>query len=635
MPPSIKKPPKIKSSHLERAIGEGPKEFKSLSKSPQAMDRYIKKDAQGPFQKMVDLRSENPFPSEQPQIKALIKMEKKTLPIPLHQRVRHLSIWKTLLAGGRALVGLVKGLNQRRSKKPPLSENFRTLHFNPGAGSIRLGAKSSYEKNNYIGFKQPGLFPKHAEVIKDKEGYLQLHPLQNWMPTYVRVDGQWKKLRSGQVFPLVDGQVFRLGEYLGLVLRATEEPKGWRLEVHSSEPPQYPPQLPPTRLLSLAKKKTSPSLSAFNSLPLYGALLMPGSVDAGPRVADLFLSGGIFGLGFLGIAGFFSWFNGKNKVVLTQNQGEKVFSDPSLKDPQEMDPSFGIGADLYSFNQSLLDHQQDIPHLTKGMEESFEAGGMVYPFNGNFMMMDFPSGAYTLNGVPVEKEAFQAYQAWKAKRAFPQVDLSTSRPAWSELQRRANSLGLNIPLVGGFGEKGTLNPDDGTLEIMGGQIVFLNELMKILPDSLFRAGDLKNVYLNTPRHGPGLFSSYDQGSVYLYNGAFNGSRRNMAGLFLHEIGHSLNGKYDRDPRMIAAHQTINKNRAHLGLDWNVGPEGRALYQGTYHEFIAELFLMYVVAGPTLRSHINNFPKNSLEREAWNYVYGDLKNNVFGGREYGF
>ncbi|MCE9625337.1 MAG: FHA domain-containing protein [Deltaproteobacteria bacterium] len=74
----------------------------------------------------------------------------------------------------------------------------------------------------------------------------------------------------------------------------------------------------------------------------------------------------------------------------------------------------------------------------------------------------------------------------------------------------------------------------------------------------------------------------------------------------------------------------------LGLDWSLGAEDRAAYQtGSITEFLAELNLMYVTAGPKLRAHIESFPEGSPERQAWDFAYGEMKSRIFEGIEYGY
>ncbi|HKX13117.1 MAG TPA: hypothetical protein VJP40_08195, partial [bacterium] len=154
--------------------------------------------------------------------------------------------------------------------------------------------------------------------------------------------------------------------------------------------------------------------------------------------------------------------------------------------------------------------------------------------------------------------------------------------------------------------------------------------------------------LNVPRQGPGLLSSYDPntGTAYLYSGSFDGSRHYLSALFFHELGHSTAERYDTQSgdssiplavrkQMHAAHRTLAGGKAMLGLDWAYGSKDRAKYQDSFSEFLAEMNLMYVTAGPKLRKHIESFPEGSPQREAWNFVYAEMRDRIFQGREYDY
>jgi hypothetical protein len=119
-------------------------------------------------------------------------------------------------------------------------------------------------------------------------------------------------------------------------------------------------------------------------------------------------------------------------------------------------------------------------------------------------------------------------------------------------------------------------------------------------------------------------------------------------MFLQGLGHATGDRYllgdhgdaDISPlvrqEMHQAYDLISKHHALLGLDHAGGAEYRKSRQKiNFDNFIAELHLMYVAAGPLLRHHVASFPKDSPVGTAWNFVYGELRDRIFAGREYDY
>jgi len=318
-----------------------------------------------------------------------------------------------------------------------------------------------------------------------------------------------------------------------------------------------------------------------------------------------------------------------------------------------MDSTTGLGADMATFNidRKYLADTVELPGVQmtpalrkelKRAESVFERGGEVSVLKGKPILIDLVSGAHTVQSHRASPEVAQFYEIWKGERSFPKADPVAAKQAWGELQARAKSLGIAIE----YGDSYMVKDKQ---EVSHEAIVYLNELMKMLPDSMLANMHLKKIALNVARKGPGLLSSYDEqtGTAFIYSGAFSGTRQNMAGLFFHELGHSTAERYDTGPtgdgniplaarkKMHAAHRTLMQGNAFLGIDWANGSKARADYQETFVEFLAEMNLMYVTAGPKLRQHIESFPEGSPERAAWDFVYAEMRDRVFGGREYGY
>ncbi|MFO1463097.1 MAG: FHA domain-containing protein [bacterium] len=334
-------------------------------------------------------------------------------------------------------------------------------------------------------------------------------------------------------------------------------------------------------------------------------------------------------------------------------------TQPLLKGPVTLSTKAGIGLDLASFladRPLLADSGRDFGLSRAEMlrlEGIFERGGSVdvLDMGGRrwIMVTDLVSGAETINGKPGSEQELAFYEAWKVEHGIPKADKAQAQRAWKELQQRAQSLGIVIQF-----DRNVVSTDADAMaqavEAHAGYVVYLNELMKLLPDSMIKNSKFKGIRLGSPRSDAAQLSRYDEQSqmVDLFRGSFTGARRYLAGLFFHEVGHSTAERYmpgaQGDPKipaavrdqMVEAHRVLAASpKGMLGLDWANGPEGRAGYQASYNEFLAELNLIYVTAGPKLRAHIEGFPQGSAERKAWDFVYGEMKNRIFGGIEYGY
>src|SRR5262249_13513460 len=88
--------------------------------------------------------------------------------------------------------------------------------------------------------------------------------------------------------------------------------------------------------------------------------------------------------------------------------------------------------------------------------------------------------------------------------------------------------------------------------------------------------------------------------------------------------------------MQEAHDILAKQKAFFSVDWAEGGKTRLLkLSEDSEEFLADLHIAYVAAGPSLRAHIRSLPEGSPERAAWDFIYSELRDRVFGGLEYDF
>lgn len=284
-----------------------------------------------------------------------------------------------------------------------------------------------------------------------------------------------------------------------------------------------------------------------------------------------------------------------------------------------------------------------IPGLRKKrvrkLEDIFDKGGSIWDIGGRPMLIELLSGAQTTSATPgVRRQDILFYYLWKKRFGFRVEKTEEAVKNWGKLQKKAQDLGIEI------GHEG---PKD-QLWSFGAQFRLIHEILEMLPDSLLKNPKLRRIHLLTERKGNALASTFKNQEIYLYYGLFFGSRRNMAGLFLHELGHVTDDRYQPGAqgdssipesireKMRKAHRVIAGHRAFIGLDYAGGPDYRKGYQGDFFgEFIADLNPIYVAAGPLLRQHVASFSKDSEVGKAWNFVYRELRDRIYEGREYDY
>lgn len=314
-------------------------------------------------------------------------------------------------------------------------------------------------------------------------------------------------------------------------------------------------------------------------------------------------------------------------------------------------PMGGMGMDLKSLAGPRPSYVSQIPGLTAKLEKIFDRGGRVEDWPQGKMLVEAPSGAETRLVRPATPAEAMAYLRWSQHQGFRPVAIPHAQAAWGQLNSRAKELGISIFL----GEDAATGALEGKkletfLQENSGQVAYLNALLQRLPASLILAGGMRRLFLRSPRQENAFFGAYDaaDASLYLYSGAFQGSRRNLAALFLHEIGHPsaeryrLGSKGDANipdsakRKMTEAHATLARDRALFAQDWGQGAPDRMGKQARdFDEFIADLHIAYVASGPALRAHIRSFPEGSPARQAWDFVYSEMRDRVFGGLEYDF
>ncbi len=348
-------------------------------------------------------------------------------------------------------------------------------------------------------------------------------------------------------------------------------------------------------------------------------------------------------------------------VIVPPPKPVKVKPAVDLPKADGQTPAGLVQFDLGNFEalgQSLVGK---IPGLTPQLEEAFRAGDTIDPVlrsgpngvqavPGAFVITHRLSGADTIMSTRATPEQFQAYKAWQSYTGFP--------------ENGGGSKGISKDQLQAYGAKRGLPISGSGTDL---QNEYVMNILNQLPDSFLQAKSpdgyryLQGVRIGTGRvgmRGAAMGSAFDGDQVHLYRGATEGPRQNLAGLLLHELGHSTGHRYaltasenatdgSKAPappdssiplevrqKMHDYHKLLGQKGQIYGLDWMNGAEARVAYtSGSFQEFIAEFHLQYVADGPGLRKYIDSI-KDPEAKAAYQYVYNELKNRVFGGKEYG-
>ncbi len=313
-----------------------------------------------------------------------------------------------------------------------------------------------------------------------------------------------------------------------------------------------------------------------------------------------------------------------------------------------------LGADLRSLAEPplppLAERLTNLPTAVReslrNLEDRFELGdtiGESYSEPGAFVRLERRSGANTMSFLRASESDYLAYRAWLEHRpTFPERS-PADRDAWRELRRFARGHGIRVT-AGNDLE----SVDEVPGGISGNRARYILETLRLLPESFLASGYLQAIHIGTSRRGAyvgaAMGSAFENREVYLYSGALEGTRDLFLGYLLHEMGHSTAERYhaeDGDARIPLEVRTrmerdfniVAAARRGFGLDWAHGIESRLAYTGeSYDEFLAEMNLHYVAAGPRLREYIRSIPEPQV-RDAYQRIYDEIRDRVFSGREY--
>jgi hypothetical protein len=296
---------------------------------------------------------------------------------------------------------------------------------------------------------------------------------------------------------------------------------------------------------------------------------------------------------------------------------------------------------------------------TAAMISAFEGGAEVWkneytpqtgPTRTIYSLIPMGSGqSGTIDPRHATREDYEAFERWRAARGIHHHvtdSVAVQGPVSPQFRTAAARLTSTL------NERGVPHRHlpQGSANASGHSLHVLADVIAVLPDTLLQNGYLQGIEVESrSRIQAAAMSAYNDGWVHIYRMMHQaGGVRNLTLLATHEIGHSTAERYGGsenrpDPnipaeirqRMHAAHQTITRQGQHFGLDYCGGPKYRKGYQGNFVEFIAEMHAIYVYAGDALRAHIKALPAGSPEREAWEFVYAEFRDRIFGGREYTF
>jgi hypothetical protein len=332
----------------------------------------------------------------------------------------------------------------------------------------------------------------------------------------------------------------------------------------------------------------------------------------------------------------------------------------------KLDPQNEVSRTLHSFlsPKPSLSGRHFIKNLTGErvhlLEESFEKGGRITKIEGQPWLIELPTGSMThWSTFKISREDIVFYWLWKNHFGFPEAiekqaakfwrknkdaaehwgRFQDALETWGKIQKRAQALGIKISHE---------LQKEGEILKFDGQLRLIHQILELLPNSLLKTPKLQGIKLCTERKWSPEPSVFQNDELFLYHGTFQGSRRNLAGIFLQGLGYATAGRYllgdQGDPhisklirkKMHRAYRVIAHHRAMIGLDHAGGSESRKHHQGKdLGNFISELHLIYVAAGPLLRQHIASFPENSPVSRAWKFVYRELRDRIFAGREYDY
>ena len=281
-----------------------------------------------------------------------------------------------------------------------------------------------------------------------------------------------------------------------------------------------------------------------------------------------------------------------------------------------------------SLSSSWQSQVGQIPGLTRQLEAGFRMGHTVDTVPGKpgqYRLGGTVQGGETIMMRLVGEREYKAYQAWRARESIPPVKSNAeARQAHDALRAFLATRGIKLTNYAGTGWQA------------GGIFKHTLALLKLLPESYLRHGKIKEIVLGAERTSAALGSEWktETGSVYIFGFLMqSGAQRPFSGLFMHEMGHGSAEIIETMPqaaRVKSAWDTIPERAMYEARFWQGGGNRQNYQKFTYHEFLAETFMIYTTQGDALRSHIRGIADPKV-REAYQTVYDTFKELL--GREY--
>lgn len=168
-------------------------------------------------------------------------------------------------------------------------------------------------------------------------------------------------------------------------------------------------------------------------------------------------------------------------------------------------------------------------------------------------------------------------------------------------------------------------------------VLATKNIIDLLPESHTGHKYFNELRLGGWGKGDSKCSEHYENRVHMFTFTVNGARRNYYPLLLHEIGHSIfNLIKEEQPALGKAILQESKNEniqsiKPLLVDYLFGESSRFhIISKEPAEFAAEMYMLYVVRGATLKDLSFCFPENKCKTV--NRIYNIYK-EVFKGKEY--
>ena len=251
-----------------------------------------------------------------------------------------------------------------------------------------------------------------------------------------------------------------------------------------------------------------------------------------------------------------------------------------------------------------------IPGLTPKMEAAFRTSQYLMrktEFQGNEVyQLLHPIGGETsigsswsdlgFAGNPDQSEkvkAHEAFTAWeKTETRFEAGNLGSAKESFrKEITDRYGITLLNASSAG--------------------EVYYVMEMLKLLPENFLSSGALKSLNLKGKRVDASRFGRYDKGEIDIINPYSNWDKYLLTVVLIHELGHAVFASLTAEQKRSA--ESLYKKfwaaGAVFGTDfWGMPAEARITEQSEVKEFFAENLMHYIILGKSgMTGYKTNLP----------------------------